>query len=100
MNFELNCRGFKRKLVERYEAGWGVQYVFAFDNGYGASVIKNAVSYGFAKDLWELAVLKITKDESGQYDWKVCYDTPITNDVVGWLTDYGVRKLLRKIKEL
>ena len=31
----------------------GVKYVFIFDNGYGASVIKCSGSYGGREELWE-----------------------------------------------
>ena len=33
-------------------------YIFSFDNGYGASVIRNKVSYGHEDGLYELALLK------------------------------------------
>lgn len=74
----------------------GIQYIFKFDNGYGASVIKFPGSYGYHNDLWELAVTKY--DESGE--WNLCYDTPITDDVIGHLTEEEVRDLLKKISEL
>ena len=69
----------------------GVQKVYEFDNGYGASVIMHQGSYGFSKGLWELAVL-----ENGE----LCYDTPITNDVIGHLSEAEVNKYLKQIKEL
>lgn len=74
-------------------------YLFAFDNGYGASVVKRPGGYGFGRDLWELAVVRIARN-SGGITYKLCYSTPITNDVIGYLTDEGVTKTLRKIKEL
>lgn len=73
----------------------GIQYVFRFKNGYGASVVKGEGSYGGEQDLWELAVLKFDGDE---YD--LDYDTEITNDVEGYLTDEDVGDLLRRIKAL
>ena len=65
---------------------------YKFDNGYGASVVCNAYSYGGSKGLYELAVL----DKRGS----LCYSTPITSDVVGYLTESGVADLLEKIKAL
>ena len=73
-----------------------LQYIFKFDNGYGASVIKNLVSYGHALDLFELAVIKFTDE----FTWDLCYSTEITDDVIGYLTNGGVLNLLEAIKNL
>ena len=69
----------------------GIQKVYEFDNGYGASVIMGPQSYGFSKGLWELAVLQ---------NGSLCYDTPITNDVIGHLNEEEVNNYLNLIKEL
>lgn len=70
---------------------------FKFENGYGASVIKHWGSYGFENDLFELAVLKFDKkDGTGS----LCYDTEITDDVIGYLNNDEVLDLLEKIKNL
>jgi hypothetical protein len=66
--------------------------VFKFDNGYGASVVCNGMSYGNEEGLFEVAVL----DKSGN----IAYDTPVTDDVVGWLDFAEVADILNKIKEL
>lgn len=94
---KLDYHGFEEYLIsERESVGllW-FQYHFKFDNEYGASVVKNLDSYGVKDDLFELAVLRFDGD-----DFELCYDTPITDDVVGCLTDSGVRSLLQQIKEL
>jgi len=69
----------------------GVQLLYEFKNGYGASVIKSPFSFGSSKGLWELAVL---------HNDAICYDTPITSDVVGHLSDDEVDELLDKIEAL
>jgi len=69
---------------------------FKFDNDYGASVIKHYGSYGYEEDLFELAVLFF--DDKGQSH--LTYNTPITNDVVGYLTNDKVLELLEQIKNL
>ena len=74
----------------------GVQKLYKFANGYGASVICHDGSYGgpYKKDgdnLWELAVLK------GE---DLCYDSSITDDVVGRLTMDEVNSYLEKIQAL
>lgn len=67
---------------------------FHFPNGYGASIIKTSFSYSRMTDLWELAVFK--KNESDN-DWDICYDTSVTNDVLGNLTQAEVKHYLNEI---
>ena len=66
-----------------------------FDNGYGASVIRHKWSMGYEDGLYELAVIKGTPDS-----WKITYNTPITDDVVGCLTPREVVGYLKRIKNL
>lgn len=69
---------------------------FKFENDYGASVIKHYGSYGYEYDLFELAVLDYKDDEYGE----LCYNTKITNDVEGYLTNEDVLRLLNRIKKI
>ena len=96
MNYRLNFEGFEADFVNFKPALDGVQYLFRFENYYGASVVKHSFSHGSAQDLWELAVIKFDKE----YKWDLCYDTEITYDVEGYLTDENVRELLGRIKGL
>jgi len=73
----------------------GIQKLYRFENGYGASVIKHAMSYGGAEGFWELGVVQWR----GNNYWLV-YDTPITDDVVGELTIEEVEEILTQIKHL
>ncbi len=70
----------------------GYQLVYEFDNGYGASVVKHDFSYGGKNGQYEVAVL----DNEGA----LCYDTPITSDVIGYLTMSEVDKILVNISHL
>lgn len=70
----------------------GYQLVYQFDNGYGASVVKHDFSYGGKNGQYEVAVL----DNEGA----LCYDTPITSDVIGYLTMTEVDKILVNISHL
>ncbi len=81
-------------MVEKFEMPEvdGYQLVYKFDNGYCASVVKHDFSYGGKKGLYELAVL----DNEGA----LCYNTGITEDVVGHLTMGEVDKLLVEISHL
>ena len=82
-------------VVQKAYLDDGVQYVFKFENNYGASVVKRWGSYGFNKDLWELAVICWSDDE-----WFITYDTDITSDVIGNLTNAEVDELLVRISKL
>lgn len=68
-----------------------VQYKVTFPNGYTGSVVQGRYTYGGPQGLWELAVVR---------DGEVVYDTPITDDVLGWLTESQVIEVLRAIEAL
>ena len=74
-----------------------VQKLYRFPNGYGASVVKGANTYGGDEGLWELAVIVYNRDEE---DYQLTYETPITTDVEGHLDDDAVEELLTKIMQL
>ena len=74
----------------------GTQVVHKFENGYGASVVCHEFSYGGDQGLKELAVIKFYDGDK----WHLCYDTEITDDVLGYLTDEDVADLLVKIEAL
>lgn len=73
----------------------GVQAIAKFPNGYGASVIQGKFTLGGPEGLYELAVLKFYGE-----DYSLCYNTPITDDVLCHLSEADVMETLRKIKEL
>jgi hypothetical protein len=97
MNLVLHHEGFESYLVEKRPLDGGVQYVFRFENNYGASVVKTHYSYGHNANMWELAVIEFYE---GSDEWGLTYSTPISDDVEGYLTDGDVQNLLAKIKEL
>ena len=72
-------------------ADFGIVSRTQFDNGYEVSVVKSEYSYGGKDGLYELAIFK---------DDEICYDTPITNDVLGYLSDKDVTEVLIKIQQL
>lgn len=80
------------KELKKIERKDGIQYKYYADNGYGASIIQTTGSYGSKQGLWELAVL----DSTGE----ITYNTPITDDVLGYLTEEEVNETLKKIKKL
>lgn len=80
------------KITFNEKFPFGIQKEYIFSNGYGASVICHKGSYGHDQGLWELAILAP--------DGSLCYDTDITSDVVGYLTDEEVNSYLKRIEEL
>ena len=74
----------------------GIQAIVRFENNYGASVVKHEYSYGGKIGLYEIAVIKY--DENG--NWDICYDTEITSDVLGYLSEAEVTKCLMSIEQL
>jgi hypothetical protein len=66
----------------------GEQFLITFQSGYGASVVRHQFSYGGTEGLWELAVTD---------DGNLCYDTAITDDVEGYLTEADAMALFDAI---
>lgn len=96
MNLELKVdKKFEEYLYRKHHMLSGIQYMYAFPNGYGASVIKHDGSYGHEDDLWELAVLEFVDERSN-----LCYTTPIADDVIGWLIDESVNTIMHQIFDL
>lgn len=76
----------------------GVQAMAFFGNGYGASVIQGYGSYGVDDKLYELAVIKADGEDSK--GWNICYDSGITDDVIGHMTEEEVTDILQQIEAL
>ena len=84
-----------KNLPSRTVHHTGIQYLAFYPNGYGASIVQHDFSYGGKENLWELAVIKGTEE-----DWNLCYSTPITGDVLGYLTEQEVDDTLKQIESL
>lgn len=92
MKEELKKKLCKRKGFVKYKLfNDGEQVIFEFKNGYGASVLTGMIAYGGINGLFEIAVTR---------NGYLCYDTPITNDVIGYLTIDEVLKVLDDIEQL
>lgn len=61
-----------------------------FPNGYGVSVVCGDRSYS-SDGTYELAVLR---------DGKICYDTFLTNDVLGWQTPEQVTEHMEALQKI
>ena len=88
----LNVTTFQELNFQDHPMGMGKQCIVQFPNGYGASIVKGEHTYGGKDGLYELAVY----GKNGE----ISYDTPITNDVLGYLSELEVEKILTNIKNL
>jgi len=71
----------------------GTQTIIRFNNGYGASIVNHSFSYGT-----EMAVIQFTDSDINNFT--LCYDTPITDDVLGHLSEEDVQRYLNIIELL
>lgn len=69
----------------------GKQLIYDFENNYGASVVFSRYSYGHEEGLIEVAVL---------HNGELCYDTHITDDVIGHLTASECYEIVEQIENL
>lgn len=90
-------------ITRTHHSGNGIQKIYRFPNGYGASVIRYKIkdyygSYTNNDKEWELAVIKFKGTEDNSFELN--YMTKITGDVMGYLSDEQVQKILKKISKL
>ena len=63
-----------------------------FYNGFGVSVVSHTHSYGGRDGLYEVAVL--------DKDCVLTYETPVTSDVIGYLSEEDVTDVMKQVQEL
>jgi hypothetical protein len=91
---------FKDIDFQPHSVGDGLSGKIFFDNGYGVSVVRFKIydrysSYTNNENEWELAILF-----GNEKKWELTYNTPITNDVIGWLSEDEVTDIMKKVQEL
>ena len=69
----------------------GTVATHTFSNGYGASIVTGEYAYSNESAPYELAVL---------HNNEITYDTELTDDVLGYLTEDEVNEYLLKIEAL
>lgn len=69
----------------------GKRAVVEFENGFAASVVTGPLFYSTAIAPYEIAVM---------IDGEITYDTCITNDVCGYLTEEEANNILEQIAAL
>jgi hypothetical protein len=82
--------------------GDGIHGLLFFPGGYGLSVVRFRNPFGgggsyTSNDIedYEVAIIKGTKDQ-----WDICYDTKITNDVLGFQTKENINDIINHIMRL
>ena len=70
--YYYNTPDFKINFIHN-----GLQMLYTYLNGYTASVVQHDHSYGGKDNLWEVAVM---------FEGNIVYDTPVTGDVIGFMT--------------
>ena len=86
----------KRQFIENSIYN-GIQRIYHFENGYGASLVKHDFSYGGKEGYWEMALIKFIDGDISNYE--ICCREGF-EDVMGWLTDEEVEVKLKWIEEL
>jgi hypothetical protein len=93
---------FKDIEFKPHSFGEGLHGLLFFPNGYGVSVVryKNPISetyssYTSNEDEWEVAVLYGDENE-----WNITYNTHITDDVIGHLSEGGVEQIITLVQNL
>lgn len=77
-------------LKELYEQGKNdIQCRMYFDNGFGVSIIRGHLTYGGDKGLYELAIMSSDGLQ---------YNTAITEDVMGYLTEKEVEQIVYSVQ--
>ena len=87
---------FKNLIFENDDM-MGISAHHIFPNHYGVSVIKGPYSYGGKEGKYELAILVMKPDDIYS---ELCYDTLITNDVMGYLTPEDITNIMKQVSEL
>lgn len=92
LKFEPWCRMGKRAEVHYPKIYADAKHaILNFPNGYGVSVLFGDVFYSNGIDSYEVGILK---------DGVLCYSTPITDDVIGYVSKEGVTRIMKQVQEL
>ena len=88
----MKFQDIKFETMEEFFDPNAIRALVEFPNGYRASIVRHVGSYGGKDGLFELAVM----DSQNQ----IVYDTPVTDDVLGWLSPDEVEEAVKKVEAL
>lgn len=83
-----------KPVLSKNNLDMGKQDIYRFENGYGASLISRGCACGGL----ELAVIKFHSADNDDFD--LDFETPITDDVIGYLKEEDIPELLERIAVL
>ena len=83
---------FEQDEDDMQESAWHI-----YDNNYGVSVVRGPYTFGGNEGLYELAIIYMAPEDK---ESRICYDTPITNDVMGHLAPEDVTEIMKQVSEL
>lgn len=97
MNIDL--KDYSKYVVNEGVRHFDINYkVLRFENDYSASIINGGSSYTGGSDEFEVAVIRFTNEDND--DYRLVYNTEITDDVLSYLSNDEVLDVLKDIKEL
>lgn len=97
-------KSFKDIEFKPHKYGEGLHGLIFFENGYGVSVVRYKGSYNpngkyssytSNDNEWEVAVIY-----GNEKNWEISYNTDITNDVLGHLTEGEVDWVMLQVQQL
>lgn len=91
---------FKDLLFKNHPNGFGFHSVMEFENGYGVSVVCGSFYYCSPREDLYAASMYETYEVAVLKDGELCYDTPITDDVLGYLTTEEVSSVMEQVQNL
>ena len=91
---------FKDLLFKKHPNGFGFQSVMEFENGYGVSVVCGQFFYCSPKKNLPDASMYHTYEVAIMEGGSLTYDTPITDDVLGYLTPTEVTDVMKQVQSL
>jgi len=91
---------FKDLLFKEHPNGVGFQSVMEFENGYGVSVVCGQFFYCSPRENLYAASMYRTYEVAIMEGGSLTYDTPLTDDVLGYLTTEEVSSVMKQVQNL
>jgi hypothetical protein len=91
-------KDYNKYIIDFNSINNGMQLLLRFDNNYGLSIVCHSFSYGNDNNKFEIAVIKFNSEDNK--DWNICYDTDITNDVLGYQSKEDVINIIEQTIKL